>query len=126
MSHPKRVSRPPARPRRTEAKPDVQHRSRPPSEAARNAKKREPFARRPEPQSLDVIDYRVAHSPTNKSGQLLTVRIGGRAIPKREYAAFPCWEYLQGRHTPCTRCPLFGETGSTASWAVLREGASPY
>jgi DNA-binding CsgD family transcriptional regulator len=115
MSHLKRAPRPPARTRRTEAKADAQRRGRP-SESTRH----------PEPDFLEVIDYRVAHTPTNKSGQLLTVRIGGRAVPKREYAASSCWEYLQARRTPCADCPLFGETGSTSSWAVLRDGASPY
>jgi DNA-binding CsgD family transcriptional regulator len=125
MSHLKRVSRPTARTRRTEAKADVQRRRRP-SDSACDAKKHQPLARRPEPNFLEVVDYRVAHTPTNKSGQLLTVRIGGRAVPKREYAALSCWEFLQGRLTPCARCPLFGETGSTARWAVLREGGTPY
>lgn len=101
-----------------------------PAKRAPRERRSEPPARRRAARAgppADVITYRVTYSPTNKLGQLLSLSVSGRVVPRGELGARPCWEYLQNRHTPCSECPLFGKTPNSEAWGLLRVGGSgPY
>jgi DNA-binding CsgD family transcriptional regulator len=98
-----------------------------PAKRAPRERRSEPPARRRAARAgppADVLTYRVSYSPTNKLGQLLSLSVSGRVVPRGEYGARPCWEYLQNRPSPCIECPVFGKSPNSEPWSLLRVGAS--
>jgi DNA-binding CsgD family transcriptional regulator len=74
----------------------------------------------------DLIQYRVQLTPAAKRGRLLRVHAGGAAIPRGIYGNQPCWEFLQDRSTPCSRCPLFGDGSAERGWTILDSSDGSY
>ena len=74
----------------------------------------------------DLIQYRVQLTPAAKRGRLLRVHAGDAAIPRSTYGNQPCWQFLQNRSTPCTRCPLFGDAPAERGWTILDNSDGTY
>ena len=74
----------------------------------------------------DLIRYRVQLTPAAKRGRLLRLHAGDAAIPRSVYGNQPCWQFLQDRNTPCSRCPLFGDAPGGRGWTILDSSDGSY
>jgi len=68
---------------------------------------------------VELVVYRVQLIPAAKRGRLLRVHANGAPVTRMQYTSQPCWQYLQGRTAPCTRCPVFGDGHPELGWTTL-------